>query len=95
MAVVLGLYGILTRSFVFLLLGIFLAIAAYDSDSREAVSLAGVLRAMQQQAHGGVLLGIAAIGLLAFGFFEIIEAAAHRAARGTLMQSKHERQSSV
>jgi hypothetical protein len=35
---------------------------------------------MQHHAYGGVLLGIAAIGLLAFGFFEIIEATVRRAA---------------
>jgi hypothetical protein len=78
-AVVLGSFGIMTRAFVFLMVGVFLGIAAYDSDSFEAVSLAGVLRAMQHQAHGGILLGIAALGLLAFGFFEIIEAATRRA----------------
>ena len=78
-AVVLGSFGIMTRAFVLLMIGVYLGIAAYDADSFEAVSLAGVLRAMQHQAHGGVLLGIAALGLLAFGFFEIIEAAARRA----------------
>jgi hypothetical protein len=79
MAVVLGSFGILTRAFVFVMFGGLLAVAAYDSNSREAVGLAGVLRAMQHQAYGGVLLGIAAIGLLAFGFFEIIEATERRA----------------
>ncbi len=78
-AVVLGSFGIMTRAFVFLMIGAFLGVAAYNSNSLEAVSLSGVLRAMQHQAHGGVLLGIAALGLLAFGFFEIIEAAARRA----------------
>jgi hypothetical protein len=78
-AVVLGSFGIMTRAFVFLMVGFFLGVASYNSDSFEAVSLAGVLRAMQQQAHGGILLGIAALGLLAFGFFEIIEAATRRA----------------
>ncbi|MFZ1920986.1 MAG: DUF1206 domain-containing protein, partial [Xanthobacteraceae bacterium] len=73
-AVVLGSFGIMTRAFVFLMIGVFLGIAAYNSDSFEAVSLAGVLRAMQHQSHGGILLGIAALGLLAFGLFEIIEA---------------------
>jgi hypothetical protein len=80
MAVALGSYGLLTRAFVFMGFGVFLVLAAYDSNSQEAMSLAGVLRAMQAQAYGGVMLGIAALGLLAFGFFEIIEAAAHRAA---------------
>jgi hypothetical protein len=36
---------------------------------------------------GGVLLGIAAIGLLAFDFFEIIEATARRARAVKLKQS--------
>jgi hypothetical protein len=78
-AVVLGSFGIMTRAFVFLMVGFFLGAAAYNANSFEAVSLAGVLRAMQHQAHGGILLGIAALGLLAFGFFEIIEAATRRA----------------
>ncbi|MGC1778177.1 MAG: DUF1206 domain-containing protein [Xanthobacteraceae bacterium] len=78
-AVALGSFGIITRAFVFLMIGVFLGAAAYKSDSFEAVSLAGVLRAMQHQSHGGILLGIAALGLLAFGFFEIIEAATRRA----------------
>lgn len=80
MAVMLGSFGILTRALVFFLFGMFLGYAAFDADSREAVGLAGVLRAMQQQTYGGVLLGIAALGLLAFGLFEIIEAVARRAA---------------
>lgn len=70
----LGSFGTLTRAVVFIAIGCLLTIAAYDSNSREAVSLAGVLRAMQEQAHGGVLLSIAALGLLAFGLFEILEA---------------------
>jgi hypothetical protein len=79
MAVVLGSFGIMTRAFIFLMVGVYLGVAAYDANSFEAVSLSGVLRAVQYQAHGGVLLGVAALGLLAFGFFEIIEAAARRA----------------
>jgi hypothetical protein len=80
MAVALGSFGIMTRAFVFLIFGCFLAIAAYDGSSREVGGLGSVLRAMQHQPYGGLLLGIAAIGLLAFGFFQIIEATARRAA---------------
>jgi hypothetical protein len=79
MAVALGSFGILTRAIVFFIFGVFLAGAAYDANSREAIGLAGALRAMQQQTYGGILLGLAALGLLAFGFFEIIEAAARSA----------------
>ena len=77
-ALALGVYGTLTRACVFFMIGGYLGIAAYDSNSREAVSLAGVLRAMQEQAYGGVLLALAAFGLLAFGFFEITEATTRR-----------------
>jgi hypothetical protein len=80
MAVALGSFGIMTRAIVFLLFGCFLAIAAYDGNSREVGGLASVLRAMQHHAYGDVLLGITATGFLAFGFFEIIEATARRAA---------------
>jgi hypothetical protein len=86
MAIVLGSYGILTRAAIFLVFGLLLGIAAFDSNSGEAVGLAGVLRAMQHQAYGGVLLGVAALGLLAFGFFEIIEATTRHAAAVTASQ---------
>lgn len=78
-AVALGSFGIATRALIFLLIGGFLGFAAYNANSQEAVSLSGVLRAMQDQSHGGALLGIAALGLLAFGFFELFEAATRRA----------------
>jgi hypothetical protein len=74
----LGAFGFLTRAFVFLMLGCFLGFAAYDSNSREAIGLTGVLRTVQQQSYGGLLLGIAGLGFLAFGCFEIIKASARR-----------------
>jgi hypothetical protein len=77
-AVLAGSFGMLTRAVVFLLIGGFLGLAAYDSNSREAAGLAGVLRAVQRQTFGDGLLAIAAVGLLAFGFFEMVEAAARR-----------------
>ena len=77
-ATALGSFGILTRGFVFLMLGCYLGIADYDSDSGIALSLAGVLRALQHHSYGGLFLGIAALGLLAFGFFEVFEATARQ-----------------
>jgi hypothetical protein len=73
-----GSFGILTRGLVFLMTGMFLGRAAYDANSREAVSLSGVLLAMQHQDHGGLFLGVAALGLLAFGVFEVIAAVLRR-----------------
>jgi hypothetical protein len=70
--VALGSFGILTRAFVFLMIGGFLIFAAYDANAHEAVGLTGVLRMLQRQSYGGLLLGIAGFGLLAFGCFEIL-----------------------
>lgn len=77
-AVALGSFGILTRAVVFLMIGAFLAFAAYDASSREALGLSGALRTLQEQPYGGLLLAFAAIGFCAFGAFEMIEAAARR-----------------
>lgn len=77
-AVALGSVGILTRAVVFLMIGAFLAFAAYDASSREALGLSGALRTLQEQPYGGLLLAFAAIGFCAFGAFEMIEAAARR-----------------
>ena len=77
-AVALGSFGILTRAVVFLMMGAFLSFAAYDSNSKEALGLTGVLRKLQHQSYGELLLGIAGLGLLAFGCFEIIKALARR-----------------
>jgi hypothetical protein len=76
--VALGSFGILTRAVVFLMMGAFLSFAAYDSNSKEALGLTGVLRKLQHQSYGELLLGIAGLGLLAFGCFEIIKALARR-----------------
>ena len=77
-AVALGSFGILTRAVVFLMMGAFLSFAAYDSNSKEALGLTGVLGKLQHQSYGELLLGIAGLGLLAFGCFEIIKALARR-----------------
>lgn len=77
-AIALGSFGILTRALVFLLTGTFLAFASFEGNSREAVGLSGVLRTLQHQSYGGALLAIAALGLLSFGGFEIMEAIVRR-----------------
>src|SRR5579872_3638272 len=77
-AVALGSFGILTRAVVFLMIGAFLAFAAYDVTSSEAHGLSGALQTLQRQPYGGALLALAGIGFCAFGAFEMIEAAARR-----------------
>lgn len=77
-AVALGAFGNLTRAIVFLMIGAFLAFAAYDADSREALGLSGALQLLQERPYGGALLASAALGFCAFGAFEMIEAATRR-----------------
>jgi hypothetical protein len=77
-AIAVGSFGMMTRAFVFLMIGVFLGLAAYDYSSRKVIGLSGVLSTVQQQAYGRWLLAVAALGLLAFGCFELIEAYARR-----------------
>jgi hypothetical protein len=77
-AVALGTFGLLTRAVVFLAIAGFLGFAAYESNPGDAVGLTGALRALQRQPYGGVLLGMAALGFISFGCFELIVALTRR-----------------
>lgn len=57
----------------FLIIGAFLVVAAYQSDSGEARGLSGALLALQEQPFGRVLFGVVALGLAAFGAFGFVE----------------------
>jgi hypothetical protein len=69
-----GRLGFFARALVFLIIGGFLVLAALHADASEAKGLAGVLRTLQQQTYGWILLGITALGLFAFGAFQFIVA---------------------
>ncbi len=61
-----GRAGFAARFVVFGLIGVLIVIAAWQSDPSEAEGLGGALRTLQDQAYGPWLLGVVAIGLLAF-----------------------------
>lgn len=82
----LGGFGFVARAVVFTMIGVFLIYAALDANSREARGFVGALRAIQQQSYGSVLLAITAVGLIAFGAFEIAEAAYRRVRAPTARQ---------
>jgi len=77
-AAALGTFGVICRAAVFIIVGAFLGFAAYQSNAADAVGLPGALRTVQEQPYGGLLLGIAALGLIAFAAFQFIEAWARR-----------------
>ena len=74
----LGAAGYVTRGVVVAMIGLFLLFAAADTNGGEARGLAGALGAIKQQPYGGLLLSIAAFGLLAFGAYGLAEAAFRR-----------------
>lgn len=67
----LGRAGYLARGLVFVLIGGFFISAAYQASASEVRGLAGALRALQEQPYGWSLLLVTALGLFAFGAFQI------------------------
>ena len=65
----LGRFGIAARGVVYALVGVFLFLAAYRHDPSQAQGINGVLAALLQQPYGPWLLGIVALGLIAFGIY--------------------------
>ena len=62
----LGRFGLSARGVVFSLIGFFLIQAALQSDASETKGLGGVLDTLAQQPYGPWLLGLVALGLIAY-----------------------------
>ncbi len=73
----LGMVGYIARGAVFVLIGIFLMKAAVEFDPSEAVGLDGALARLADQPYGHVLLGLTAVGLLAFAAYSAADARYH------------------
>ena len=67
-------FGLIARGVVFVIIGGFLIVAAFEFDSAQARGLQGALQTLQQQPYGWFLLGVVALGLAAFGGYSLIEA---------------------
>jgi hypothetical protein len=65
----LGRFGTAARGVVFSLVGLFLFLAAAHRDPSQAKGVDGVLTALLHQSSGPYLLGIVALGLIAFGIY--------------------------
>ncbi|HAJ59391.1 MAG TPA: hypothetical protein DCP31_09065 [Cyanobacteria bacterium UBA8543] len=69
-----GRFGLAARGIVFAIIGFFLLEAARQSDPSEARGLDGALQALAQQPYGPWLLGIVALGLVAYGIHMGVQA---------------------
>jgi Domain of Unknown Function (DUF1206) len=69
-----GTAGLLARGVVFTLIGAFFIKAAVDYNPRDAIGLDGALQKLANQAYGDWLLGLVAVGLLAYAIFCLVEA---------------------
>ena len=73
-ALVLGRVGNVGRGLVFALAGGLVVAAAWTYDPAKAGGLDAALKTLRDRPYGGWLLGLAALGLVAFGAYGLIEA---------------------
>ena len=69
-----GRVGVAARGVVFGVIGVWLVLAAWHARPGEAKMPAGALESVREQPYGRLLLALVAVGLGAFGFFEIVKA---------------------
>ena len=67
-------FGLAARGVVFCLIGFFLIQAARKSDAGEAGGLGEALETLREQPYGAWLLGIVALGLIAYGIYMVMQA---------------------
>jgi len=65
-----GRFGLTARGVVFIIIGGFLIQAARHSNPEEAQGVGGALQSLVQQPYGLWLLGIVALGLIAYGMYQ-------------------------
>jgi hypothetical protein len=69
-----GRAGITARAVVFAVIGAFVVRAAITHDPGQARGVGGAMRALEAQPYGWALLAAVALGLAAYGAFELAEA---------------------
>jgi len=70
----LGRIGTVARGLVFALTGVLVASAAWTYDASKAGGLDGALQTLRDRPFGGLLLAVAASGLIVFGIYGLFEA---------------------
>jgi hypothetical protein len=67
-------FGIGARGVVFVVIGFFLVMAAYRSSPSEAQGVGEALATLREQPYGPWILGVVALGLIAYGVYEFARA---------------------
>jgi hypothetical protein len=76
-----GWFGVAARGLVFVIAGVFLVLAALRTDEQEVRSPGGALSAiLEQPFFGNFLLGVVAVGLVAYGLLMVVVARYRRIA---------------
>jgi len=70
----LGRFGTATRGFIFAIVGGLLCMAAYQANASQPVGIDSALATLLRQPYGIWLLGVVAIGLMAFGVYSMASA---------------------
>jgi len=73
-------FGIAARGVVFAIAGVFLFIAAVTSDPQQAKGFGDSLQALREAPFGMAILACVALGLVAFGVYQLVEARYRRLA---------------
>jgi Mn2+/Fe2+ NRAMP family transporter len=69
-----GRIGFAARAVVYAIIGGFLVQAALHADPNQAGGLSKALQTLANQTYGPWVLGIVAVGLIAYGIFSVVEA---------------------
>lgn len=75
-----GRIGLTSLAAIFAVIAIFLVAAALHHNPGEAKGLGGALQQLAHEPFGGVLLGLVALGLIAYGVYSLAEARYRRIA---------------
>ena len=81
LAIQIGRFGTVARGIVFAIVGFFFFLAAYTASPGRAQGIDGALDYLAKQPYGLWLMGIVAVGLIAFGIYSLMTAAWFRLKR--------------
>lgn len=70
----LGVVGYIAKGVALLVLGLLFIVATVKNNPEESTGLDGALKSLQDQPYGAWILGVVAVGLIAYGVFMVIRA---------------------